>query len=166
MKLTSLLFILSIYPCSAADTTPQTDVQLARYVGRWYEQARFENWFEKGMDAVYTDYKPGPDSSLYVTNSGTNEAQAFKQASGRAYPGDNGVLHVSFVWPYWWFRAPYHILYVDADYMAALVSGDADSYLWLLTREPHPHPSVIRRLIKEAKLRGFDTSKLRFTKHK
>ena len=166
MKYSSLILLFSAFSVDAADTTPQANIQLERYAGRWYEQARFENWFEKGMDAVYTDYTPGPDSCLDVTNSGTSEKQIFKQASGRAYPGDDGVLHVSFVWPYWWFRAPYHILYVDSDYKAALVSGATDTYLWLLTREARPHPSIIQKLIREAELRGFDTSKLRFTKHK
>ena len=118
------------------------------------------------MDEVYTDYSLGPDSSLIVTNFGTNEHREFKQTSGRAYSDGGGILHVSFVWPYWWFRAPYHILYVDSDYQSALVSGASDTYLWLLTREPHPQPSLIRKLMLEAEQRGFDTSRLRFTKHR
>ena len=161
-----LILLLSQLLCFAADTTPQNDIRIERYTGRWYEQARYENWFEKNMDEVYTDYSLGPDSSLHVTNFGTNEHREFKQTSGRAYSDGGGILHVSFVWPYWWFRAPYHILYVDSDYQSALVSGASDTYLWLLTREPHPQPSLIRKLIQEAEQRGFDTSRLRFTKHR
>lgn len=150
--------------CTAADTTPQPNVSLDRYQGRWYEQARYENWFEEGMEQVYTDYTAGPDGSIDVQNSGRDSNGRLKQAAGRAFPVTNGVLEVSFVWPYWWFGAPYHILYVDKEYKAALVSGDDDEYLWLLTRERIPGRETIQRLIKEAKRRGFDTTKLRFTK--
>ena len=105
-----------------------------------------------------------PDGSLNVMNSGRNETGHFKQASGRAFPVKDGILEVSFVWPYWWFGAPYHILYVDKDYQAALVSGDDEDYLWLLTRERNPKPEIIKKLKQEAERRGFDTSKLRFTR--
>lgn len=164
MKSFYSLLILLTSTCIAADTTPQANVSLSRYQGRWYEQARYENWFEEGMEQVYTDYSPGPDGSLNVMNSGRNETGHFKQASGRAFPVKDGILEVSFVWPYWWFGAPYHILYVDKDYQAALVSGDDEDYLWLLTRERNPKPEIIKKLKQEAERRGFDTSKLRFTR--
>lgn len=117
------------------------------------------------MEGVYTDYTPGADSSgIEVLNSGITDDGDFEQARGRAFPTSDGILEVSFVWPYWWFRAPYRILYVDSQYQAALVSGDDDKYLWLLTRDKHPAPSVINKLKQEAQHRGFDTTKLRPTK--
>lgn len=161
-KFLSLLMILGS-TCTAADTTPQKDVSLTRYQGRWYEQARYENWFEEGMEQVYTDYTPGPNGSINVRNYGKNPEGTQKSSSGRAFPVADGILEVSFVWPYWWFGAPYHILYVDKDYQAALISGDDEDYLWLLTRERNPKPEIIRKLKKEAERRGFDTSRLRFT---
>lgn len=164
MKVLLLTFLFMLSLCYAANTTPQENVSLERYMGRWYEQARFENWFEKGMDEVYTDYTKGPDSSINVRNYGTGPDKITEHSSGRAFPVSNGILEVSFVWPYWWFRAPYHILYVDEAYSAALVSGDDDQYLWLLTRQKQADKRMIQRLLKEAKLRGFDTTKLRFTK--
>ncbi len=150
--------------CAAADTSPQNNISLERYMGRWYEQARYENWFEKGMERVYTDYTTRPDGSIRVLNCGHNANGEPEQATGRAFPVTNGILEVSFVWPYWWFGAPYHILYVDKDYQAALVSGADDEYLWLLTRARKPEQGTIDKLKQEAKRRGFDTSKLRFTK--
>lgn len=164
MKALCLLFLFMMSLCLAVDTTPQENISLERYLGRWYEQARYENWFEKGMEEVYTDYTQGPDSSINVLNSGKNAHKESEHSTGRAYRVSNGILEVSFVWPYWWFRAPYHILYVDDSYSAALVSGADDQYLWLLTRQKKADKKTIQRLLKEAKLRGFDTTKLRFTK--
>lgn len=158
------VLLLTGFLCAGADTTPQKGISLARYQGRWYEQARYENWFEEKMEQVYTDYTPGPDGSLNVRNSGKTPEGDSESASGRAFRVSDGILEVSFVWPYWWFRAPYHILYVDEQYQAALVSGDGDEYLWLLTRERNPAPEIIRKLQKEAERRGFNTTKLRFTK--
>ena len=77
MKSFYSLLILLTSTCIAADTTPQANVSLSRYQGRWYEQARYENWFEEGMEQVYTDYSPGPDGSLNVMNSGRNETGHF-----------------------------------------------------------------------------------------
>lgn len=164
MKSLFLSIMLIIPLASALDLTPQAGISLERYLGRWYEQARFENWFEKGMEKVYTDYTMGPDASINVVNSGLDEMGNLEQSKGRAFPAGNGMLEVSFVWPYWWFRAPYRILYVDDQYRAALVSGDDDKYLWLLTREKKPAPAMIDKLKQEAQRRGFDTTKLRPTR--
>ena len=161
-SLSSFLCLFSL--CYAADTSPQKDIELLRYQGRWYEQARFENWFERDMDSVYTDYTLSPDNTLLVLNRGVNQENELRQSKGKAVPLSDGILGVSFVWPYRWFRAPYHILYVDPDYTAALVSGRDEAYLWLLTRERTPRQATIDKLIQEAERRGFDTSKLRCTR--
>lgn len=158
--------LLTVLPATAAiNTTPQTDIDYGRYCGRWYEQARYENWFEKGLDHVYTDYEQLDNKSIKVTNYGTNARGDKKQASGRGYISEKGELEVSFVWPYCWFRAPYRILYLDPEYSAALVSGNGADYLWLLTRDIPPNAKLMSSLIKEAKRRGFDTSALRYTNH-
>lgn len=165
----SLLCLLLIIPCAFAgnkiDTTPQRDVDFSRFVGRWYEQARFENWFEEGMDNVFTDYIPLQNGSFVVINQGTSSQGFAEQARGRAFVAGPGELAVSFVWPYWWFRAPYKVLYVDSRYQSALVSGEGSEYLWLLTRQQLPAAEMIQKLIREAKQRHFDTSKLRYTQH-
>ena len=145
------------------NTTPPPDISIPRYMGRWYEQARFENWFESGMEHVYTDYKLSSDGSISITNTGRNERGVQSSARGRGVTCGTGRFRVSFVPPYKWFRAPYHILYVDKDYNSALVSGDGNDYLWLLTRQQTPDKSILTPLLEEAQLRGFDTSKLRYT---
>lgn len=157
---------LLISICCGADTTPQQNVSIPSYLGRWYEQARFENWFEKDMDYVFTDYSADSNNQINVLNFGTTPDGEQKQAKGKAIKVQDGELAVSFVWPYWWFRSPYRILYVNPDYTAAVVSGDGDDYLWLLTRDKCATPRILKKLIKEAQLRGFDTTKLRFTKQR
>lgn len=149
---------------SSTNTTPQRGVSLPRYLGRWYEQARYENWFESGMEQVFTDYTDGPDNSINVLNCGINRKGRQCTSLGRGFPTGYGRMEVSFVPPFWWFRAPYHILYVDEDYQNALVSGNGGEFLWLLTRQRHAADDTIGLLLREAQLRGFDTSKLRFTK--
>lgn len=151
----------------APDTTPQRDISLSSYLGRWYEQARYECFFERGMDEVYTDYARSADGGLRITNSGTTASGKHKQAQGYAVIPDAaepGCLSVSFVPPYKWFRAPYHILYVDEDYRMALVSGAGRGYLWLLTRKRKADEMTMRRLLDEAQKRGFDISALRLTR--
>lgn len=149
---------------NGVNTTPQQGISLSRYLGRWYEQARIENWFEAGMDYVYTDYSMGVHGSINITNNGTKSNGRKCQATGRGTLCGQGRMNVSFVPPYGWFRAPYHILYVDNEYETALVSGESNAYLWLLTRKPHPLREQLTALIKEAQQRGFDTTQLRYTR--
>ena len=120
------------------DTTPQQNVDFRKYAGRWYEQARYENWFEKGMDNVYADYTLLKNGNIMIYNHGTKRSGTMKHSKGMAIHKSEGELSVSFVWPYCWFRSPYKVLYVDQDYKAALVSGEGEQYLWLLTREIFP----------------------------
>ena len=148
----------------AVNTTPQHNISLEKYLGRWYEQARFENWFETGLDEVFTDYTAGPAGSINVLNCGRNSNGRQSSSRGRAFPCSAGLLKVSFVPPYGWFQAPYHILYADPDYQSALVSGAGDAYLWLLTRQKTPDSMLLETLLHEAQKRGFDTSQLRQTR--
>lgn len=146
------------------NTSPATNISLPRYMGRWYEHARFENWFEAGMDAVYTDYRLRSDGQVEVLNCGTTAKGRRKLSKGRGICRDTGSLRVSFVPPYFWFRAPYNILYVDPEYQSALVSGDGSDFLWLLTRKAQPPQELVSTLLSQARLRGFNTEQLRYTK--
>lgn len=151
----------------APDTTPQRDIRLSAYLGRWYEQARYECFFEHGMDDVYADYERDERGGLRITNSGRTAGGRRKVARGYAAIPDeeeSGRLSVSFVPPYRWFRAPYHILYVDEGYRMALVSGEGAGYLWLLTRARKADDMAMRRLLDEAQKRGFEISALRLTR--
>ena len=160
-----LLLMAGCQVFAAVNTTPQRDIDLDRYCGRWYEQARYDNWFEKGMDDVYTDYEVIDGDRIRVTNHGKDKKGHPHRANGRACMHTSGELMVSFVWPYWWFHAPYKILCVTPDYQGALVSGDGEEYLWILTRRVDACPLLMEKLKQEAQRRGFDTTRLRYTKH-
>ncbi len=163
--LSYLLLIFCSQLLAQVDTTPQANIDMARYYGRWYEQARYENWFEEGLEKVYADYAPlGPDH-VQVTNYGTTRQGELHKAGGRAIVKAPGELAVSFVWPYWWFHAPYKILYLTPEYDAALVSGEGEDYLWLLTRGEEASPRLLHKLEQEARKRGFDTSRLLYTRN-
>ena len=164
-SLSYLLLLCCSQLFAQVDTTPQANVDLARYCGRWYEQARYENWFEEGLEKVYADYEPQGSGHVHVTNYGTNQQGELHKAEGKAIVKAPGELAVSFVWPYWWFHAPYKILYVTPDYDAALVSGDGADYLWLLTRKEQVSPHLLNKLKQEAAKRGFDTSCLLYTRN-
>ena len=150
------------------NTTPVTHLNLRAYLGRWYEQARYEHRFERGMDGVFTTYTLTDDGNISVMNVGYdaqgNEHHVRGEAQRTARGG--GALSVSFVPPYVWFGTPYHVLYVDDRYTEALVSGEGNDYLWLLTRRPSPGFGTLKRLLYEAKRRGFDLHRLRRTKHR
>lgn len=150
-----------------SDITPQREVNLSAFMGRWYEQARLENMFERGMDEVYSDYEPMGDGRFRVCNSGTDAGGISHQAHGMGSMKEAaapGVLRVSFVPPYGWFAAPFLILYTDAEYREALIAGSGGHYLWLLTREPQPSRDSLNRLLAEAQRRGFNTHELRRTR--
>lgn len=148
---------------NAPDTTPQRGISLNAYLGRWYEQARYECFFERGLDHVCADYAKDEHGGILITNSGTTARGRHKEVHGRATTPQSGVLAVSFVPPYTWFRSPYHILYVDESYRMALVSGEGSGYLWLLTRARKADDMTMRCLLDEAQKRGFDISALRLT---
>lgn len=160
------LFLVLCSPLFAqVDTTPQNNVDMARYCGRWYEQARYENWFEEGLEKVIADYEPQGKGLIQVTNYGTSRQGRLHKAEGRAIVKKTGEMAVSFVWPYWWFHAPYKILYLTPEYDAALVSGEGEDYLWLLTRKEEVSPRLLQKLEEEARKRGFDTSRLLYTRN-
>lgn len=151
-------------PRGNTNTTPQQNIDFNKYMGRWYEQARFENWFELGMDSVSAEYEICADGRISIRNSGLSQQGKRCHSTGKASIKQNGVLQVSFVPPYCWFRAEYNILYVDADYQTALVSGKGSQYLWLLSRQVQADANLLTPLIREAQRRGFDTRQLRYTR--
>lgn len=152
----------------APNLRPQAEVNLQRYLGRWYEQARYDHFFEKGLDEVQADYALDASGALWVVNQGHDARGRLHRARGKAFVPDAtapGSMRVSFVPPYGWFRTPYLILLTDEE-RYALVSGAGGRYLWLLTREPHPQPEILNLLMAEAARRGFNLTRLRRTQQK
>jgi lipocalin len=139
------------------DLTPLNNVDLPRYIGQWYEIARFDHWFERGMTHTKASYTMREDGDIQVVNTGLKDGK-IKTSTGRAKRTDkHGLLRVSFFWP---FYGDYRILWVDENYQCALVGGESSEYLWILSRTTAVNPTVKRLILTEAKRRGYDSDKL------
>lgn len=140
-------------------TTPTLDIQ--RFMGRWYEIARYEHRFEKGMTHVSATYTLSGNGKIEVLNEGLKEGK-HKQIKGRAKqpnPQDPGKLKVSF---FLWFYSDYYVLYIDPEYRYLLVGSGSDKYLWIMSREKSLAKETLDQLIDKLRVRGYDTDKLLF----
>jgi len=159
-----LVFFLSACTGMPDNVRPVADFDLNRYLGKWYEIARLDHSFERGLEKVYAEYSLREDGGVKVINRGySKKEKAWKQAVGKAYfvgSQDEGYLKVSFFGP---FYASYVIFDLDSEnYNHAFVAGYDYSYLWLLSRSPVGNEDLVERFIKKAKALGFDTQELIF----
>lgn len=141
------------------------DFDAKRYVGTWYEIARLENRFEKGLEKVAAEYSLRDDGGLTVVNRGYDPKKGrWKEATGKAYfvgPPTRGRLKVSFFGP---FYGAYNVIDLDEDYGWSLVCGKDHAYLWILSRTPPLPDPVVKRLVEKAQGLGFKTDALVFVK--
>ena len=146
--------------------SPVQNFELNRYLGTWYEIARLDHSFERGLERVTAEYSMREDGGVRVVNKGYSpETGKWSEIEGKAYfVGDRDVGHlkVSFFGPIY---ASYVVFELDNEYSYAFVSGNSTSYLWLLARTPDVSEDVRARLRKRASELGFDTDKLIFVKH-
>jgi apolipoprotein D and lipocalin family protein len=137
-----------------------------RYLGKWYEVARLDHNFERGMDNVTATYTARDDGGIDVLNRGFLRAEGkWEEAQGRAKfvgPRDRAMLKVSFFGP---FYGGYNVVDLDADYQLALVAGPSRKYLWILARRPDPPRAEVERVVRRAQELGFDTSALIYVVH-
>ena len=158
----SLLSLLGISCASESAIPTAKNVDIKRYMGTWYEIARYENSFQKGLKNSSAQYILNADGTVTVVNSGEDANGKRTSAKGRAYAPDKGdfsKLRVSFFWP---FYGDYYILDIDDKYSWVLVGGRDKSYLWILSRTPTLPQSTIAKILKIAEARGYDTGKLVF----
>jgi len=142
--------------------TPVRDFEADKYLGTWYEIARLDHSFERGLERVTATYSKREDGGIKVINRGFDtEKQEWKEAEGKAYfieGPDVGKLKVSFFGP---FYGGYNIVALDKVYYNySLVAGPDRSYLWILARTPQLSYPVKQELVAQAKNLGFDTDKL------
>ena len=163
-KFSILFSFLLVAGCTGVPDglTPVNNLDLDRYLGKWYEIARLDHGFERGLTHVTAEYSKREDAGIKVVNRGYDtEKQQWKEAVGKAYPvaePTEGRLKVSFFGP---FYGGYNIIELDDEkYRYSLVSGPSRSYLWILSRDPQMSPVIYSRLVKRASELGFDTSKL------
>lgn len=136
------------------------EFKLSRYLGKWYEIARFDHNFERGMTNVTAEYSMRDDGKVKVLNSGWKDGKK-KVAEGKARQPDPlkdpSFLEVSFFLN---FYSDYNILLLDQDYRYALVGSRSSKYLWILSRTPFLTDEVRDTILAEAVRLGYDTSKL------
>ncbi len=145
---------------AAFDNSPVRSLDLSRYLGTWYEIARFDHSFERGLENVTAEYLLRDDGKIDVINSGWKEGK-YKVAEGKARQPDPKTdpahLEVSF---FLFFYSDYNVLMIDEGYDVALVGSGSPKYLWILSRTPAVPTEVLESLTAEAERRGYDTSRL------
>ena len=170
-RATSLLTILAVFmtACTGAPegVEPVSDFELDRYLGTWYEIARLDHRFERGLSNVTANYSLRDDGGVKVINRGYNaEDQEWDEAEGKAYfvgDEDIGQLKVSFFGP---FYGGYNVIELDkAGYQYSMVAGPDRSYLWILSRSPDLDDAVLERLLAKAGELGFPLGELIMVEH-
>jgi len=149
---------------NSAVPQPAKSVSINRYLGRWYEIARYEQRFERGCTNVTADYHLRVDGSLEVVNRCRRPDGSLKVARGiaRSVSASNAKLKVRF---FGLFSGDYWVLDHAEDYSWSIVGEPSGRYLWILTREAKPVASVKDMLIERVRALGYDTSMLRITQH-
>lgn len=146
---------------------PVAGFELNRYLGTWYEIARLDHSFERGLSHVTADYSLRGDGGVTVVNRGYNaEDEEWNEADGKAYfVGDEDVaqLKVSFFGP---FYSGYNVIELDREgYRYAMVAGYNRSYLWILSRTPDLDDAILERLLAKADELGFAVGELIMVDH-
>ncbi len=165
--LTLLILLVSGCVGIPENVKPVENFELDRYLGRWYEIARLDHSFERGLSRVTAVYSMRDDGGVKVINRGYSETKnRWEEAEGKAYfvrGPDIGYLKVSFFGP---FYGAYVIFELDhQNYQYSLVSGPDKSYLWILARSPNISEDIRERLIAKATALGFDTDNLIYPEH-
>ena len=168
-KLTKAILVLSLALATGCVSGPKVDnapvaaLDLNRYLGEWYEIARFDHSFERGVEQAKANYSLKDDGTIEVVNSGIKNGKP-KTAIGKGKRTDTpALLRVSFFGP---FYADYRVMLIDKDYSHALVGSGSADYLWILSRTSGLSENAKSELLAEAKRRGYDTGKLIWVEQK
>ena len=157
--------LLSVSACNAQsiNTTTVDNLDLKRYMGRWYEIARYDHRFERNMERCEAFYAIEPDGKIAVRNSGIDaKTGMLRITDGKAKLGKKpGQLRVSF---FLFFYSDYNILALGEDYDWALVGSKSPKYLWILSRTPSLPESTLEYILSEADARGYNTDGLIWVK--
>ena len=164
---TSVLTTLLLGVCMTAssqqfDNSTITTFDLNRYLGKWYEVARYDHAFERGLVGTTAEYSLLDDGRIKVLNSGHLNTLdgTYQQSVGKAKANRNGKagqLRVSFFGP---FYSDYYILDLAPDYSYSVVGSSSPKYLWILSRTPKLSTKAQSEILTNLQQRGYDTSKL------
>lgn len=161
----ALLILGAVFASASAsdrtDRTPVPSLDLSRYMGTWYEIARYDHRFERDLAVVRAHYRLRPGNRIEVVNEGTNyRTGEHRKACGKAHASAvPGRLRVSF---FWFFYSDYNVMELGPDYDWALVGSRSSRYLWVLSRTPTLSWRTLNRILRLAERRGYSTGKLLF----
>jgi len=163
-----LLLLLSGCLGYPGNVKPIKDFELEKYLGKWYEIARLDHSFERGLEKVTAEYSLREDGGVRVKNRGFSaNKNEWEEAEGKAYfvrESDEGYLKVSFFGP---FYGSYVVFELDKEnYQYAFVSGPNESYLWFLSRTPNVSDELMTKFVAKAKNMGFRTEGLIYVNQK
>ena len=144
---------------STLQTVPSVDIN--RYIGRWYEIARYPNRFQKKCEADTTAmYSLRKDGAIDVVNTCRKKDGTFTSSRGKAKivgKSGNARLKVTFFWP---FSGNYWIIGLDPQYRYAIVGEPSRKYLWILSRTPRLDPALYEDALEQIRRAGYDPAKL------
>lgn len=164
----SVCIVVLLHSCASIpkNAKPIENFDVNRYLGTWYEVARFDFRFEKDLDNTSANYTLDKKGNVIVLNSGYNFVKKkWKKADGLAkFRGDKNVaaLKVSFFGP---FYSGYNVIALDEAYQYALIAGKNLDYLWILSRTKVLPDEIKTEYLEIAKEIGYDTSRLIWVKH-
>ena len=139
------------------DNSVVRELDLDRFIGTWYEVARFDHFFERGMSHTKANYVLREGGNIDVINTGVKNGQP-KAAKGKAKLTDiHSLFRVSFFGP---FYSDYRIMLIDPDYQYMLIGSGSDNYLWILSHTPQLTETAKTILLDEAKRRGYNVERL------
>lgn len=160
-----MIAVLGLSACTTPRTPrgiePVSGFDVERYMGHWYEVARFEHFFEQGLIHTSATYSRNPDGTVKVLNRGYDPLRkAWKEVEGTArLVGDpaKATLKVSFFGP---FYGGYNVVALDENYQWAMVVGSSKDYVWILSRTPELPWHVREHLLERARTMGLDMGKI------
>lgn len=164
--LIAISFLLIFTACQGQktmiDKTVVANFDLERYLGQWYEIARYDHSFERGLVGVTATYSKRPDGKIKVVNAGFKNTLTGKksEAIGKAKipnPAEPAKLKVAF---FWFFYADYFVIELDSNYQWAAVGSSSNDYLWILSRTPQLDQTTYNDILQRLTKRGYDTQKL------
>lgn len=150
------------------DKTVVKELDIDKYLGQWYELARYDHRFERDLVGVTATYSFRDDGKIKVVNSGYKNTLSGErsEAIGKAKIPDPTVpskLKVSF---FWIFYGDYFVMELDEEYQWALIGSSSDKYLWILSLTPQMDNDLYKQLLDKLTKRGYDVTKLIKVKQK
>lgn len=161
----AFLVVACSSPTPPPGVTVVSNFDAQRFLGTWYEIARMDHKFERGLEKVTATYSAMDDGGIQVVNRGYNpDRQMWQQTVGQAYftgAPNRAAMKISFFGP---FYGGYNVIALDREYRHALVCGPDRNYLWILSRTPTITAEMKQQMLDVASRQGFDVTKLIWVK--